>query len=676
MAKTCGCIGKTTTAVSSTTTATVTVTTTTTDTDTTITTTTITTTTLYDSGNVDCIERQDDCTAACEAADNRNYAVLTPTNKRGKACRGPADCTPGDGACPTTTTTTATTTESSTSLSTSSVTDSVSLEQLVSDLAAICSAEIEDCTNNEACAAFLESKMSGGSEPPSIETAKAAGKEAVAVWTCATSSASGFPTDVGRSTSTVASKISIKVLPTTPDEKDRIGATNSISNISDGNDINGNSSALDASRGGNGADSDDLGVGSSAGLIGGGVAIVVVALALTVFFVRRAKKANAAMAGHQPSLVVHNQAYTAHGSTIPGQLGSGGAPGCRGTATQALPGFATATPTAPLVPSRPRSALLQKDGAETLYEEPIKKQMVDYDKVRRLSSTEYATCEESSGIAVAAAGSGDSVGLKSNPGNGNKVKEKKKGKKKEGKGGGPDRCPKCNAKIQFCTCNVRRGTLDMAPPRGKRKGDGSGDLAAQNVGTITRASDRSAAGVDYENLVVTPSGVTNDAGQDEYDSTQGVLHQHYKAASSDEVDYANTVDDDLSGSQEYDIVETAFVGVGNGFGVDSVYATVDGDDGNKSNNTVDDHLSGNQEYDIVETAFVGFGNGFGVDSVYATVDGDDGNKTVDDQLSGNQEYDIVETAFVGFGNGFGVDSVYATVDGDDGNKTVDDDAFC
>lgn len=62
----------------------------------------MTTTTIYDRGNVDCIERQDDCTAACEAAGDRNYAVLAPTNKRGKAYRGPADCTPGDGACPTT----------------------------------------------------------------------------------------------------------------------------------------------------------------------------------------------------------------------------------------------------------------------------------------------------------------------------------------------------------------------------------------------------------------------------------------------------------------------------------------------------------------------------------------------------------------------------------------------
>lgn len=31
----------------------------------------------------------------------------------------------------------------------------------------------------------------------------------------------------------------------------------------------------------------------------------------------------------------------------------------------------------------------------------------------------------------------------------------------EGSHGAVERCPKCNTKIQFCTCNVRRSTLDM-----------------------------------------------------------------------------------------------------------------------------------------------------------------------------------------------------------------------
>jgi hypothetical protein len=35
--------------------------------------------------------------------------VLTPAVKNGKACTGPTDCLPGEGACPTTTTTTTTT---------------------------------------------------------------------------------------------------------------------------------------------------------------------------------------------------------------------------------------------------------------------------------------------------------------------------------------------------------------------------------------------------------------------------------------------------------------------------------------------------------------------------------------------------------------------------------------
>jgi hypothetical protein len=47
------------------------------------------------------VEEQDDCTAACQLGANRNYAVLTPTVKKGKACAGPLDCKAGEGACPT-----------------------------------------------------------------------------------------------------------------------------------------------------------------------------------------------------------------------------------------------------------------------------------------------------------------------------------------------------------------------------------------------------------------------------------------------------------------------------------------------------------------------------------------------------------------------------------------------
>lgn len=419
---------------------------------------------------------------------------------------------------------------------------------------------------------------------PSIEDAKAAGEAAVAIWTCATGSASGFPSGVGLPTSTVASTTSINVPPTTPEKKDRTVATTSTVNTSDTNGPNGNSSALDASLGEDDAGADDLGGGSSAGLVGGVVAAVLVALAATAFFVRRAQnsKANAAMTGRQPSSVVHNQAYTANGAAV----------GLRGTGTQAPPGFATATPSVPLVPSRQRNSSAAAAAAAVEYEEPIKNQMVEYDREKRLSSTEYATCEESSGVAVAAAGSRDSGGLIRNAGNGKgaeKEKENGKGKgkgKEEGKGKGPDRCPKCNAKSQFCTCNVRRGTLDMtlAPPPGKRKGGGSGSRAAQNVGAIPHAGDLSAAGVEYENVVLassTPGGIIDGAGQGEYASTQGALHQQYNAASSDGdgVDYANTVDGHLSGSQEYEIIETAFASCGNSFGVDGVYAELDNNDG-------------------------------------------------------------------------------------------------
>jgi len=85
-------------------------TTTATTTTTKISTTTVTTTTIYDPGNVDCVEEEDECTAACQTGSNRNYAVRTLAVKKGKVCTGPTDCLPGEGACPTSTTATTTTT--------------------------------------------------------------------------------------------------------------------------------------------------------------------------------------------------------------------------------------------------------------------------------------------------------------------------------------------------------------------------------------------------------------------------------------------------------------------------------------------------------------------------------------------------------------------------------------
>jgi len=113
------------TETSTTTTTTVTSKTATTKT-TTITTTsaTGTTTTIFDPGNVDCIETQDACTTACEAAGKRNYNVVTPTNAKGKTCVGATDCMPGDDKCPTTSTTktTSTTTTTTTTQTTKTAT--------------------------------------------------------------------------------------------------------------------------------------------------------------------------------------------------------------------------------------------------------------------------------------------------------------------------------------------------------------------------------------------------------------------------------------------------------------------------------------------------------------------------------------------------------------------------
>jgi hypothetical protein len=70
------------------------------------TTATTATTTIYDPDNVDCVEEQDPCTAACQSATNRNYAVSTVPVKNGKACTGPSECQPGEGGCPPRNTTT------------------------------------------------------------------------------------------------------------------------------------------------------------------------------------------------------------------------------------------------------------------------------------------------------------------------------------------------------------------------------------------------------------------------------------------------------------------------------------------------------------------------------------------------------------------------------------------
>lgn len=71
----------------------------------------------FPNSSVDCVEEQDECTAVCEAANQRNYKVTQESAMDGKTCDGPTDCKPGDGQCPTTTTI------STTTISTTSDTD-------------------------------------------------------------------------------------------------------------------------------------------------------------------------------------------------------------------------------------------------------------------------------------------------------------------------------------------------------------------------------------------------------------------------------------------------------------------------------------------------------------------------------------------------------------------------
>ena len=293
--------------------------------------------------------------------------------------------------------------------------------------------------------------------------------------------------------------------------------TNNNNNNTTRNQNNSNS-ASDASRGEGDDDVGDLDKGPPVGLIGGAIAGVLIIAAAAAFFVRRAQKSNATPATHQLSLVVHNQAYNASSSAAPKRPETA-AIGRRSTQTQAPPGFATATPTVPLVPSRPRAstaaaaaaAALQTEGDAVKYEEPVKKQMVKYDKEKRLSETEYATCEDSAVSTVAASGrSGrNGGGLKGNNGNGQKKGEKK----------------------------------------GKGKGKGK--------------------------ITDTGSGITEGAGQAEYTSTKGGQKYNPTSSAGDGTDYANTADGELIASQEYATIGTAFVDFGNGVGVDGMYATLD-----------------------------------------------------------------------------------------------------
>jgi len=64
------------------------------------TTATDTTTTIYNVANVNCVEEQSPCTAACEVGSQRNYTMIQVSEAKGRACVGPTDCKPGNGLCP------------------------------------------------------------------------------------------------------------------------------------------------------------------------------------------------------------------------------------------------------------------------------------------------------------------------------------------------------------------------------------------------------------------------------------------------------------------------------------------------------------------------------------------------------------------------------------------------
>ena len=49
--------------------------------------------------NVDCLETMSECTELCEAAAEREYAIVVQPEADGRLCRGPAACQIGDGGC-------------------------------------------------------------------------------------------------------------------------------------------------------------------------------------------------------------------------------------------------------------------------------------------------------------------------------------------------------------------------------------------------------------------------------------------------------------------------------------------------------------------------------------------------------------------------------------------------
>lgn len=91
-----------------------------------------------DAWHVDCVETQKQCTSACEKYNEREYTVVTPPNKNGKACVGPTDCVPGEDMCSTTTNATATTESitTATTTATTTTTTTIAINTAVNDVLA------------------------------------------------------------------------------------------------------------------------------------------------------------------------------------------------------------------------------------------------------------------------------------------------------------------------------------------------------------------------------------------------------------------------------------------------------------------------------------------------------------------------------------------------------------
>ena len=368
---------------------------------------------------------QDACTTDCQSAAERHYRVLTPANKKGKACFGGTDCVPGEQACPTTSTTTTTTTKTTTVKTTSTM-----HADAISDGGV--------CPSSQQCASGLcRGKKCCGKK------GKGAGCTACDYDGDCASCSPGYVlkshacvlNNVDADGTTTVATAAVTTARTASVQPGQGTTAKLAQNTTSSNTTDGSSSSAEASNqadgdgdgdGDAGADaSSDVDAADDAGVEGGGmsdaaiagisvgIVVVLVFLAAVVWW-RRQTQDNAPMPPHRPSLMVHNKAFSptptptsTHNSsnlarkvdkkqkqkqTQKQQQKSGGSARREAAAKTGRHHTTTAAPAGFSVASRTTGV----GGTVSLYEEPVASQAVEYDAVNENDAwdAEYASVEQ------------------------------------------------------------------------------------------------------------------------------------------------------------------------------------------------------------------------------------------------------------------------------------------